>query len=58
MVGGGVGFLGALSVRDRDKRGIDRNHWVLEELQDARKSFKKWDEVYEGLDTGKRVRKF
>lgn len=51
-------FLSPLNIQNRDKRGVDRNHWVLEELQDARKSFKKWDEVYEGLDTGKRVRKF
>ncbi len=51
-------FLSPLNIQNRDKRGIDRNHWILEELQDARRSFKKWDEIYEGLDTGNRVRKF
>lgn len=47
-----------LDIQFRDINGIERNHWVLEELQDARKAFKNWEEVYEGLDTGKRVKKY
>ena len=42
-----------LDIENRDKRGAERNHWVLEELQDARRAFKNYEEVYEGLDTGK-----
>lgn len=42
-----------LDIENRDKRGIERNHWVIEELQDARRAFKNFEEVYEGLDTGK-----
>lgn len=40
-------------IKRRDTKGIERNHWVLEELQDARRAFKNYREVYEGLDTGK-----
>lgn len=47
-----------LDIQFRDKQGIERNHWVLPELQDARKAFKNWEQEYEGLDTGKYVRKF
>lgn len=50
--------LSPLDIQFRDLQGIERNHWVLEELQDARKAFKGWDKTYEGLDTGKYVRKF
>jgi hypothetical protein len=51
-------FFRPLDIEKRDKKGIERNHWVLEELQDARKAFRNWEEVYEGLDTGKMIRKF
>lgn len=44
-----------LDIEDRDLRGIKRNHWVLEELQDARRAFKNSDRTYEGLDTGKQT---
>jgi hypothetical protein len=47
-----------LDIKHRDHQGIERNHWVLEELQDARKAFRNWSDVYEALDTGKFVRKF
>jgi hypothetical protein len=40
-------------LQARDQKGVKRNHWVFEELQDARKAFKNWDESYEGLDNGK-----
>jgi hypothetical protein len=49
-------YFRPLDIENRDKRGIERNHWVLEELQDARRAFKNWEEVYEGLDSGKRTR--
>lgn len=42
-----------LDIENRDKRGTERNHWILEELQDARRAFKNYEEVYEGLDSGK-----
>lgn len=45
-----------LDIENRDKRGEERNHWLLEELQDARRAFKNWAEVYEGLDSGKPTR--
>lgn len=48
-------YFTPLNIEDRDKKGAMRNHWVLEELQDARRAFKKYDETYEGLDTGKRT---
>ncbi len=46
-------FFRPLDIENRDKRGAERNHWVLEELQDARRAFKNYEELYEGLDTGK-----
>ncbi|MFP5385289.1 MAG: protein-glutamine glutaminase family protein [Bacteriovoracia bacterium] len=49
-------YFRPLDIENRDKKGIERNHWVLEELQDARRAFKNWEEVYEGLDTGKPTR--
>lgn len=49
-------YFNPLSIENRDKKGVERNHWVLEELQDSRKAFKNWDEVYEGLDTGKHIK--
>ncbi len=51
-------YFRPLDMENRDKIGEQRNHWVLEELQDARKAFKNWDKSYEGLDTGKKDRKF
>lgn len=51
-------YFSPLNIENRDKKGMERNHWVLEELQDARKAFKNWEEKYEGLDTGKFIRKF
>ncbi len=51
-------YFRPLDMENRDKIGELRNHWVLEELQDARKAFKNWDKSYEGLDTGKKDRKF
>lgn len=47
-----------LDIQARDKDGIERNHWVLSELQDARRAFKKYDEIYEGLDNGKPTIKY
>lgn len=51
-------YFSPLDIEFRDKKGEERNHWVLEELQDARKAFKNWEETYEGLDTGKFGRKY
>lgn len=51
-------YFRPLDMENRDKIGEQRNHWILEELQDARKAFKNWDKSYEGLDTGKKDRKF
>ncbi len=51
-------YFSPLNIQDRDKNGVERNHWVLEELQDSRKSFRNWEEKYEGLDTGKTIKKF
>ena len=51
-------YFRPLDMENRDKIGEQRNHWLLEELQDARKAFKNWDKSYEGLDTGKKDRKF
>lgn len=45
--------LSPLDIEFRDTKGVQRNHWVLEELQDARRAFKGYDAAYEGLDTGK-----
>jgi hypothetical protein len=51
-------YFSPLNIEARDKQGVERNHWELEELQDARKAFKNWEEAYEGLDSGKKGRKF
>ena len=48
-------YFRPFDIEDRDKKGIERNHWVLEELQDARRSFKNWETLYEGLDNGKKT---
>ncbi len=42
-------------IRKRDQEGIEKNHWVLMELQDARRAFKDGGDRYEALDTGKRT---
>lgn len=42
-------------IRARDHQGIEKNNWVLMELQDARRAFKDGEEKYEALDTGKRT---
>jgi len=46
-------FFSPLNIEDRDNNNTPRNHWVLEELQDARRAFKGYEENYVGLDTGK-----
>lgn len=46
-------FFSPLDIENRDTKNIPRNHWVLEELQDARRAFKGYEESYEGLDNGK-----
>lgn len=46
-------YFRPLDIENRDKKKTQRNHWVLEELQDARRAFKNFDVVYEGLDNGK-----
>jgi hypothetical protein len=51
-------YFSPLNIEARDKQGIERNHWLLEELQDARRAFKNWEEVYEGYDNGKKTTKY
>ncbi len=51
-------YLSPLNIEERDKKGTERNQWVLEELQDARRAFKNWEKVYEGYDNGKQTTKF
>jgi hypothetical protein len=46
-------YFSPLDIENRDTKGELKNHWVLEELQDARRAFKDYDISYEGLDTGK-----
>ncbi len=46
-------YFSPINIENRDNKNKDRNHWVLEELQDARRAFKGYLDVYEGLDTGK-----
>ena len=46
-------YFSPLNIEARDSQNIQRNHWVLEELQDARRAFRNYNETYEGLDTGK-----
>ena len=46
-------FFSPLDIENRDVNKMARNHWVLEELQDARRAYKGYEETYEGLDTGK-----
>lgn len=51
-------YFSPLNIEGRDKQGTERNQWVLEELQDARRAFKNWEENYEGYDNGKKTTKF
>jgi hypothetical protein len=51
-------YLSPLDIENRDKRGIEKNHWVLPELQDARRAFKNYEDSYEGLDTGKMTKTY
>ena len=46
-------YLSPLDIENRDKGQAPKTHWVLEELQDARRAFKNYQDSYEGLDTGK-----
>ena len=46
-------YFSPLNIENRDTKNELRNHWVLEELQDARRAFKGYESTYEGLDTGK-----
>lgn len=48
-------YLSPLDIENRDLNNVQRNHWVLEELQDARRAFKNYTEAYEGLDNGKQT---
>ena len=45
-------------IEARDKEGVVRNHWNIDELQDARRAFKKWQDLYEGLDSGSKPIKY
>jgi hypothetical protein len=51
-------YFRPLDIENRDKLDIKKNHWVLEELQNARQAFKNWKDVYEGFDTGKKTIKY
>lgn len=51
-------YFSPLDIQNRDLRGEPRNHWVLEELQDARRAFKNFEDTYDGLDTGKATKTF
>lgn len=46
-------ILSPLDIENRDFNGIEKNHWILDELQDARRAFKNFQDAYEGLDSGK-----
>jgi hypothetical protein len=46
-------YFSPLDIEQRDTLGVLRNHWILEELQDARRAFKGFERTYEGLDTGR-----
>jgi hypothetical protein len=47
-----------LDIENRDYRNEKKNFWILEELQDARRAFRNWEAMYEGLDTGKPTRTY
>ncbi|WP_408098688.1 protein-glutamine glutaminase family protein [Peredibacter sp. HCB2-198] len=44
-----------VDIQARDVKGVERNHWILEEIQDARRAFKGWEDTYEGYDNGKKT---
>lgn len=44
-----------VDIQARDNQGVEKNHWELEELQDARRAFKNFEKSYEGLDNGKQT---
>jgi hypothetical protein len=46
-------YFSPLDIQARDLQGRPKNHWVLDELQDARRAFRGWERVYEGLDSGR-----
>jgi hypothetical protein len=46
-------YFSPLDIENRDLNGVEKNQWELEELQDARRAFKNYDERYEALDSGK-----
>lgn len=48
-------YFRPLDMRNRDEKGIEKNNWVLMELQDSRRAFKDGADVYEALDTGRRT---
>lgn len=51
-------YFRPLDLEMRDKKGELKNHWVVPELQDARRAFKGWEETYEGLENGKKTIKY
>jgi hypothetical protein len=51
-------YFSPLNIKNRDKSNEKRNNWVLEEIQDARRAFKNYEEVYEGFDNGGKTIKF
>jgi len=44
-------YYDPLSIEDRDVRGELRNHWILTELQLARRAFWNWSNIYEAFNT-------
>lgn len=48
-------YFRPLDMRNRDEKGIEKNNWVLMELQDSRRAFKDGTDIYEALDTGRRT---
>jgi hypothetical protein len=51
-------YFRPLDLEMRDKKGERKNHWVIPEIQDARRAFKGWEETYEGLENGKKTIKY
>jgi Glutaminase len=47
-------YFSPADLQERDK-GVQRNHWLMEELQDSREMFKDWKDRYFALDTGKKT---
>jgi hypothetical protein len=46
-------YYDPISIEDRDVRNELRNHWVLSELQLARRAFWNWANIYEALNTAR-----